>query len=132
MRRGLRALLVSMVGIAALLALASPAAAMLPNFYAHLDLANGGHTVVAGGPCHWQAGDAWAEIKDVTITQGSITGTSSGATTVRKGQDAAWWLDATSAGQFTPGPAEAYALAVVHRTDGTTYQYPWEDHVQLT
>jgi hypothetical protein len=109
MRRGLRALIVCIAGIAALVALASPASAMVPNFYAHLDLTNGGHTVVAGGPCQWQPGDAWAEIQDVTITQGSVTGTSSGSTTVRKGQDAAWWLDASSSGQFTPGPAEAYA-----------------------
>jgi hypothetical protein len=75
MRRSLRALTICIAGIATLVALASPAAAMYPNFYAHLDLTNGRHTVVAGGPCHWQAGDTWATITDVTITQGSVTAT---------------------------------------------------------
>jgi hypothetical protein len=29
------------------------------------------------------------------------------------------------------GRAEAYAVAVVHRTDGTSYEYHWYDGVQL-
>jgi hypothetical protein len=105
---------------------------MSPKFFDDLNLQNDRRTVAAGGPCHWEAGDAWAEIKNVTIEQGSVVASSgSASTTVRKGRDRDWWLDASSSSQFTRGPAEAYAVAVVHRTDGTTYEYPWYDDVQL-
>jgi hypothetical protein len=88
--------------------------------------------VAAGGPCHWQAGDAWAEIKNVAIEQDGVTATSGTTSTrVRRGQDVSWWLDASSSSQLSRGPAEAYAVAVVHRTDGSTYEYPWYDDVQL-
>jgi hypothetical protein len=29
------------------------------------------------------------------------------------------------------GPAEAYAVVVVHCTDGTSYEFHWYDDVQL-
>jgi hypothetical protein len=132
MFRGLRVLLVAMVSMAALVAMISPALAGRPYFYDQLNLTHGGHTVIAGGPINWEAGDAWAKIEDVTITQGAVTGTSTATTTVRNGQDTIWWLNATASGRFRPGSADAYALAVVHRTDGTTYRYPWEMQVQLT
>jgi hypothetical protein len=93
---------------------------------------NDRRTVAAGGPCHWEAGDAWAEIKQVTIEQGSVIATSGTATTiVRRDRDRAWWLDASASSQLTRGPADAHAVAVVHRTDGTTYEHPWYDDVQL-
>jgi hypothetical protein len=132
MRRGRGALVVLILSMAALLALATPASAMRPNFFDDLNLKNDRRTVAAGGPCHWEAGDAWAEIKNVTIEQGGVVASSGTAsTTVRKGRDRNWWLDASASSQFTRGPAEAYALAIVHRTDGTTYEYPWYDDIQL-
>lgn len=128
----MRRLLVLLLSLATLLALASPALAMDPNFFEDLNLKNGRRTVAAGGPCHWEAGDAWAEIKNVTIQQGSVVATSGTASTVvRNGEDRDWWLDASASSRLTRGPAEAYAVAVVHRTDGTTYEYHWYDDVQL-
>jgi hypothetical protein len=120
------------VSLATLLALASPALAMVPNFFDDLNLKNGRHTVAAGGPCHWEAGDAWAEIRNVRIEQGGVVASSSSASTiVRRDRDRSWWLNATAAGQLRRGLAEAYTLAVVHRTDGSSYEYHWYDDVQL-
>jgi hypothetical protein len=128
----MRRLIFLVTCLATVLALASPALAMDPNFFDQLNLSNDRHTVAAGGPCHWEAGDVWAEIKNVTIEQGSVVATSgNAATVVRKGRDRIWSLDAQASSQFTRGPAEAYAVAVVHQTDGTTYEYPWYDDVQL-
>jgi hypothetical protein len=128
----MRRLLLLVVSLATLLALATPASAMVPQFFDDLNLKDGRHTVAAGGPCHWEAGDAWAEISNVRIEQGGVVASSGSASTiVRRGSDRSWWLDASASGQLTRGPAEAYALAVVHRTDGSTYQYPWYDDVQL-
>jgi hypothetical protein len=128
----MRRLLFLVVCLATLLALATPAFAMHPNFFGDLNLKDDRRTVAAGGPCHWEAGDAWAEIKNVTIEQGSVVASSGTASTmVRRGSDRSWGLDVSSSSQFTRGPAEAYAVAVVHRTDGTTYEYPWYDDVQL-
>ncbi len=105
---------------------------MVPNFYAQLNLKNDQRTVVAGGPCNWEDGDAWAEVKNVTVTQGSVTGScGTASTTVRKGADTDWWLDVSSANQFTRAPEQARAVAIVTRTDGTTYEHPWPDNVQL-
>jgi hypothetical protein len=133
MHRGLRALVVSVSGAAMLLMSAAPAFAVNWLINSQLDLVANGHTVVAGGPCSLQTADAWAQVVHVMIAQGNVKGTSRGPTrgSVCKAQDATWWLDATSSGQFTPGPAEAYAVVIVHRTDGTTYQYQWETDVQL-
>jgi hypothetical protein len=120
------------VSLATLLALASPALAMVPNFFDDLNLKNGRHTVAAGGPCHWEAGDAWAEIRNVRIEQGGVVASSGSVSTiVRRDRDRSWWLNATAAGQLRRGPAEAYPLAVVHRTDGSSYEYHWYDDVQL-
>jgi hypothetical protein len=128
----MRRLLFLVTCLATLTALATPAFAMDAKFFDDLNLKNHGRTVAAGGPCHWEAGDAWAEIKDVTIEQGGVVASSGTASTiVRRGSDRDWWLDASSSSQLTRGPAEAYAVAVVHRTDGTTYQHPWYDDVQL-
>jgi hypothetical protein len=128
----MRRLLFLLITLATLLALATPASAMNSAFFDDLNLQNHRHTVAAGGPCHWEAGDAWAEIRNVTIEQGNVVATSGTASTiVRRDRDRSWWLNATSSGQLSPGPAEAYALAIVHRTNGTTYEYPWYDDVQL-
>jgi hypothetical protein len=128
----MRRLVFLLVSLATLLALATPALAMKPQFFDNLNLKNGRRTVAAGGPCHWEAGDAWAEIKNVTIEQGGVVATSGSASTiVRRSSDRSWWLDATAASQLRRGPAEAYALAVVHRSDDSTYEYPWYDDVQL-
>jgi Dyp-type peroxidase family len=105
---------------------------MLPNFYEQLDLSNQGRTLGAGGPCNWQQDDEWAEIHDVTVTQGTVVASSRDrSTTVRRDSDPAWWLDVGSTSQFGYGPAEARARAVVHRTNGTTYEYQWPDTVQV-
>jgi hypothetical protein len=50
------------------------------------------------------------------VTTGTAT------TIVRNGHDRTWWLDASAASQLRRGPAEACAVAVVHRTDGTTHE----------
>lgn len=46
------------------------ALAMRPQFFDDLNLKIGRRTVPAGGPCHWEAGDAWAEITNVTHPTG--------------------------------------------------------------
>jgi len=105
---------------------------MVPRFFDELNLKNNSRTVAAGGPCNWEDGDAWAEIKDVRVEQGSVAGScGTASTTVRNGRDRDWWLDAASSGPFTRGPAQASAVATVHRTDNTTYDVPWPDDVQL-
>jgi len=105
---------------------------MVPNFHDELNLRNSSRTVAAGGPCNWQDGDESAEIRDVRVEQGSVVGLSGAAsTTVHKGQGDQWWLDASSSSQFTRGPARVDAVAVVHRTGGTSYEYPWSQDVQL-
>ena len=101
------------------------------KFYGELSLKSNRQTIAAGGPCNWQDDDAWAEVKDVTVTQGSGVASSGGSTTVRRDSDQTWSLDVNSSGQLTPGPARARAIAFVRRTDGTTYQHPWSVDVQL-
>ena len=105
---------------------------MVPNFNDELNLKNSSRTVAAGGPCNWQTGDESAVIRDVRVEQGSVVGLSGTvSTTVRNGQGDQWWLDAGSSSQFTRGPARVQAMAVVRRTDGTSYEYPWSEDVQL-
>jgi Dyp-type peroxidase family len=105
---------------------------MLPNFDEQLDMRNRGRTVRAGGPCNWEQDDDWAEIRGVTVTQGDVNATSSGnSTTVRRGQDKVWWLDVDSSDQFAYGPAQARAVAIVHKKDGSIEEYPWPDDVQV-
>jgi Dyp-type peroxidase family len=105
---------------------------MVPQFYDQLDIQNRGRTLRAGGPCNWEQDDDWAEITDVTVTQGDVIASSGGrTTTVRRAQDPVWWLDVDSSSQVTYGRAQARALAIVHKTDGTTYEHPWPDTVQV-
>jgi hypothetical protein len=105
---------------------------MHPNFNDQLNLKNSGRTAAAGGPCNWDTDDAWAEIRDVTVEQGNVVGScGTASTTVHKGQNSSWWLDVSSSSQFSRGPAQAHAVAVVHKTDGTIYEYPWPDDVRL-
>jgi hypothetical protein len=72
----MRRLIFLVVYLATLLAVATPASVMDPQFFDDLNLKNDRHTVAAGGPCHWEAGDAWAEIKNVTIEQGGVVASS--------------------------------------------------------
>jgi hypothetical protein len=104
---------------------------MVPNFDVALNLKNNSRTVAAGGPCNWEDGDTWTEFRDVRVQQGSVLGSSSESITVRKGMDAQWWLDVNTSSQFARGPALASAVAIVHKTDGTTYVYSWPDDVLL-
>jgi hypothetical protein len=105
---------------------------MKPNFEDELNLQNNSRTVAAGGPCNWDPDDASAEIREVTITQGGVVGScGTASTTVRKDRDPQWWLSATSSSQFTRGPAQARAVAIVRRTDNTTYEYPWYEDLRL-
>ena len=91
---------------------------------------NHGRTIAAGGPCNWRHDDEWADIKDVAVAQGDVVASSGGnSIRVSKDRDPAWWLDVDSTDQFTDDRADARALAVVHRTDGSTYEYPWNDEV---
>jgi hypothetical protein len=100
---------------------------MNPNFDPVLNLKNNSRTVAAGGPCNWEDDDVWAEIRDVTITQGNVVGTSSGSITVRKDEDDEWWLDASSSNQFARGSAQPHAVALVYTTGGGPYPRPWPD-----
>jgi Dyp-type peroxidase family len=105
---------------------------MVPQFDDQIDMKHRGRTLRAGGPCNWQRDDQWAQIQDVTVTQGGVVASSGrGSTTVRRDRDPVWWLDVDSTDQFTYGKAEAQARAVVHRTNGTTYEYEWPDTVQV-
>jgi Dyp-type peroxidase family len=105
---------------------------MVPNFYEQLDIQNRGRTLRAGGPCNWEQDDDWAEITDVTVAQGDIIASSGGrTTTVRRAKDPVWWLDVDSSSPFSYGRAQARALAIVHKTDGTTRRQPWPDTVQV-
>jgi Dyp-type peroxidase family len=103
---------------------------MNPAFDDQVNLKSRGQTLRAGGPCNWAQDDDWAEIRDVTVTQGGVIATSGDRSiTVRKDGDQAWRLYVDSPDQFKYGPAQARARAVVHRTNGTTYEYPWPDDV---
>jgi Dyp-type peroxidase family len=103
---------------------------MFPQFDDQLDLSNHGRTIAAGGPCNWQQDDEWAEIRDVEVGQGSVAASSGDrSTTVRKDRDPVWWLDVDSSSQFTLGPAQTRAVAIVHKKDGTTEPYEWTDDV---
>ena len=105
---------------------------MLPQFDDQLNMSNHGRTLAAGGPCIWVEGDEWAEIRDVEVRQGSVVASSRGrSTTVQRDSDPVWWLDVDSTDQFTYGPAQARARAVVHKTNRTTYEYEWPDTVQV-
>jgi hypothetical protein len=104
---------------------------MRPNFYDQLNLRDNGRTVAAGGPCDWAVDDTWTEIRDVTIAQGNVVGSSHGSAMVRASTDDEWWLDVSSSDLFVPGGAQARALAVVHKLDGTVYQADWSDTVYL-
>lgn len=103
---------------------------MVPNFYDQVDIKSGGRMLRAGGPCNWQQDDVWAEIQDVTVTQGDVVASSGrDLTTVRKDRDPVWWLDVDSPDQFTYGPAQTRAVATVHKKDGTIEPYEWTDDV---
>jgi len=104
---------------------------MHPAFHDQLNLKGNGQTAAAGGPCNWADDDESAEIKHVTVQQGGVVASGKGPTTVRRDSDSDWWLDVNSSGQLTGGRALASALAVVTRTDGTTYEFSWPDDVQL-
>lgn len=104
---------------------------MDPKFNDELELKNNRRTVAAWGPCNWKDDDDWAEIGDVIVEQSGVFGSSNGTTTVRKGEDEEWWLEASSYSEFTPGRARAHAVAIVRKTDGTTYEYPWPHYVRL-
>jgi Dyp-type peroxidase family len=105
---------------------------MNPNFDDQLSMKNHGRTIAAGGPCNWLDDDEWAEIRDVSVTQGSVVAAGPGRSTmVRRASDPVWWLDVDSTDQFTYAKADAKALAVVHRTDGSTYTYKWDEKVQV-
>jgi Dyp-type peroxidase family len=103
---------------------------MKPAFDDQLDMKHRGRRLGAGGPCNWEQHDDWAEIQDVTVTQGDVVAFSgSHSVPVRKDRDPVWWLDVKSTDQFDFGKATAHARALVHRTDGTTYEYEWPDDV---
>jgi Dyp-type peroxidase family len=103
---------------------------MNPKFDDQLNMSNRGRTLAAGGPCFWEPGDEWAEIKGVTVTQGKVTASSSDQwKTVRRESDPVWWLDVDSPDQFTHAKADAHALAIVHKIDGSIEEHPWDDRV---
>jgi Dyp-type peroxidase family len=103
---------------------------MKPAFHDQLDLKLGGRTLRAGGSCNWEPDDEWAEIQDVTVTQGEVTASSSGRTrTVRRDRDPVWWLEVESPRQFSYGPAKARAVAIVHKKNGKPRPYEWPDDV---
>ena len=104
---------------------------MKPNFDQALKIKNDRRTIEAGGPCNWEPDDQSAEIKDVIVEQpGVIASSGTSSTTVQRG-DNYWWLEATSSRQFATGPARVHAVAFVTKTDGTVYEYPWPDYVEL-
>lgn len=101
---------------------------MRPQFFDELNLKNNSRTVAAGGPCHWEDGDVSAVISEVTITQGSVVGSSSRSITLQRGETDEWWLEASSSSPFNRGSALAQAVAVVRKTNGTVEpRYLWPD-----
>jgi Dyp-type peroxidase family len=105
---------------------------MKPAFDDQLDTRNQRRTLRAGGPCNWERDDDWAEIYDVAVTQGGVNASSGDRSiTVRRDGEQAWWLYVDSPDQFKYGPAQARARAVVHRTNGETYEFEWPDDVQV-
>jgi len=103
---------------------------MRPNFDDRLNLKNGGRTVEAGGPCNWEAGDAYADIANVVVQQNGRTARSSGTVRVTP-SDAQWWLPAQSPNQLHSGGARADAVATIHKANGQTVNYPWGEDLQL-
>jgi hypothetical protein len=104
---------------------------MRVNFFEQLALRDNGRTVAAGGPCDWAGDDTWTEIRDVTIAQGNVVGSSRGSAMVRASTDDEWWLDVSSSDPFVRGQAQASAVAEVHTLDGTTYELRWPRRVHL-
>jgi Dyp-type peroxidase family len=104
---------------------------MHPAFNARIDLTSNGRTIVARGPCSWDIDDESAEISNVTVYQGAVVASNPGPTKVRKDSDQDWQLELHSSGRLTGGRALASALAVVRRTDGSTYEFSWPAEVQL-
>jgi Dyp-type peroxidase family len=105
---------------------------MKPQFDTQLDMMSRGRALKAGGPCNWDQDDEWAEIKHVTVAQGDVIASSGRrTTTVRKDRDPVWWLDVDSSDQFAYGPAQARAIAIVRKKDGSTIEYPWPDDVAV-
>ena len=103
---------------------------MNAQFHKRLGLKNGRQTVQAGGPCLWEDGDASAVVRDVTVTRQGVVASTAGATNVQRG-DQSWFLDVSSSSPFTPGRADAHAIAFVTKTDNTTYERRWYDDVNL-
>ena len=100
---------------------------MDPQFFDDLNLKNGRHTVAAGGPCHWESGDAWAEIRNVRIEQDGVVASSGSDSTIVRRSDRSWWLDATAASQLrrarprpTPWPWCIEVTAAPTSTPGMT------------
>src|SRR4029077_17994387 len=62
--------------------------------------------------------------------QEGVVASNSGPIQVRKDSDQDWQLDVRSSG-LTPGRALASAVAVMHRTDGSTHQFSWPAEVEL-
>jgi Dyp-type peroxidase family len=104
---------------------------MDPQFHGQLSLESNGQSLVAGGPCNWAEDDESAEIWNVTVQRGGVVASNRGPREVRKDTDQDWWLDVGSSGRLTGGRALASAVAVVRRTDGSTYEFSWPDEVQL-
>jgi Dyp-type peroxidase family len=104
---------------------------MDPAFYEELNLKSNGQAIAAGGPCNWSEDDESAEITNVTIQNGRVVASNKGPRKVRKDSDQSWWLEVGSSGRLTGGRALASAVAVVRRTDGSTYEFSWPDEVQL-
>jgi Dyp-type peroxidase family len=103
---------------------------MKPQFDDQLNMSNHGRTLAAGGPCLWEQGDEWADIVVLEVRQGNVVASSGDRrTTVRRDSDSSWWLDVDSTDQFTYARADARALAIVHKTDGSTEKYEWPDTV---
>jgi hypothetical protein len=104
---------------------------MNAKFNNNLNLRGNRMIVAARGPCEWEAGDASAVVRDVTVTRDNVVASGGGSTTVQNGAPGWGPLDVSSPSQLTPGRADAHAIAFVTKTDGTTYERKWYDDVQL-
>jgi hypothetical protein len=107
---------------------------MNAQFNTPLDLKNSRRTVAASGPClNWQADDASAVVKNVTVTTqvGQVATSGPGSSTMVLKAANGWALDVSSSRKLNPGPAHASATLIVTRTNGTTYPDWWEADVLL-
>jgi hypothetical protein len=101
---------------------------MTGKFDSPLPPANGGRSVLAGGPMEWDPGDVDAWLF-ASIRQGGVFADGTGVVAPPADH---WSLTLRAAGgRLEPGPPEADAVTVTRHMDGTYEPYTWSQPAVL-